>query len=139
MRIVTLILVKIAILVDFGTGLGASYRPERLCQWLHRYVNEYFTVKRCFKLQIDIQCQLDIAVHESLPCLSPTQHTDIEPEPAASELRGALQQDVRGPPWRVLLLGATGLRRHRREETRAQAGHGWEVCACKMPGFSICS
>ena len=45
MRIVTLILVKIAILVDFGTGLGASYRPERLCQWLQRSVNEYLTVK----------------------------------------------------------------------------------------------
>ena len=42
--------------------------------------------------------------------LSPTQHTDIEPEPAAADLRRAVRQDVRGPPGRVLLLGAPGAR-----------------------------
>ena len=36
MRIVALIFVKIAMLVGSGTVEGASYRPERLCQWLHR-------------------------------------------------------------------------------------------------------
>ena len=70
--------------------------------------------------------------------LSPTQHTDIEPEPAAADLRRAVRQDVRGPPGRVLLLGAPGLRRHRREETRARAGHGGAVCVCQIPGFKIC-
>ena len=38
MRIVTLLLVKIAILVRPGAGQGAAYRPEELCQWLHRLV-----------------------------------------------------------------------------------------------------
>ena len=128
MRIVNLLLVEIAVLVRHGAGQGAAYRPEQLCQWLHRLVK---------KLLMGHCTWVDWKSEQSENLLTKTstiQHTDREPEPAAADLRGAVRQDVRGPPGRVLLLWAAGLRRHRGEETRAQAGHGWTVCACTTRG-----
>ena len=128
MRIVTLLLVEIAVLVRPGAGQGAAYRPEELCQWLHRLVKKLL-VGHCTLVDWKSE-QSENLLAKTLTCLSTLQHTDREPEPGATDLRGAVRQDVRGPPGRVLLLWAAGLRRHRREETRAQAGHGWTVCAC---------
>ena len=78
--------------------------------------------------------QKNIFLSKSQQCFSPPQHTDNGPGFAAADLRGAMRKDVRGPPGRVLLLGASSVRRHRREETRARAGNGWPVCACASLG-----
>ena len=125
MRIVTLLLVEIAVFVRPGAGQGAAYRPEELCQWLHRMVKKLLVGHALWKSEQS---------EDLLTKSSTIQHTDREPEPATADLRGAVRQDVRGPPGRVLLLWAAGLRRHRGEETRAQAGHGWTVCACTTRG-----